>query len=94
MSIDSYMDRADATLRYQPALPRTPIYEDPLYWGGQVWPSEIDKQCAIAKYRLKFRLDVVVEMSRAENKNGIPAGADCSRFQDDGKMKPQFRSPL
>ncbi len=92
--IDSYMDRADVTIRHQPALVSTLVYHDPLYWGGKVWLSKIAMQCAQAEYHLAYRLDVIVCMHQTEIINGVPVGCECSRFQDDGKLKPQFRSPL
>jgi hypothetical protein len=92
--IDTYADRADATLRYQPAPIVTPIYKDPLYWSGRVWPSEIARQCAIASASLAYRLDLIACMHHTEIFHGVPVGCECSRFQDDGKLKPQFRSQL
>jgi hypothetical protein len=95
MSIDTYADRADAATGYRPTPSTFPdISEDPRYFNYQLYSTMIARNVAEAKWRLNFHMTPIVNAHKLEMRNGIPMGCECSRFQDDGKLKPQFRSPL
>lgn len=92
--IDSYFDRADAATGYRPTpsiFP--PISEDPRYFNYALYSTMIERNVAEAKWRLNFHISLIISAHKLEIRNGVPMGSECSRFQYDGKLKPQFRSP-
>lgn len=93
MSTDTYFDRADAATGYRPKPSTFPdIRDDPRYFNYQLYGTMIARNVAEAKWRLNFHMSPIVSAHKLEIRNGVPMGSECSRFQDDGKLKPQFRS--
>jgi hypothetical protein len=91
MSVDSYMDRTDGAAKFQT---KADPDREARFFRGALYPTMIARNVAEAKWRLNFHMTPIVNAHKLELRNGVPMGCDCSQFQGDGKLKPEFRSPL
>jgi hypothetical protein len=54
--IDTYFDRADASLGYR-RTPYRPVWNDPRFFMGQLYSTMIERNAAEARFNLKQAID-------------------------------------
>lgn len=88
--IDTYFDRCDAASgawRTQRDHSLQSLYDDPRYFGGQLYATMIDRNVAEAKDRLASMLDRDLAIHRWEMNYGIKVGDWDSYFDKNGIRK-------
>ena len=84
--IDTYMDRCDAATGYKPKR-CAPIWDEPLYWNGQIYCTVIDKLTAQAMARVRMATHFAAVWHHDEIAHGISMGSPLSSFAANGRRK-------